>query len=220
MFGDFVLSVPNGPGVYNGDMVSINGEMGWVHDIKQGNGECKWYDGSNYKGFWFNNQKNGKGVLRLGDGSSYEGEWKDDKMHGSGKLVTSNGTTVVGTWYNGRLHGRGTITRKHEPSIEVRFSHGTLIYEKGKSLIKDAPSNLGWLNMILVGGAIGCGVASFVVKDEKTARSLRRGAFALWGVNILESLCSSSFGYLGNAKSPEDAQYALLRMQKSPPEIL
>ena len=73
--------------------------------------------------------------------------------------------------------------------------------------------------MLIVGAAVGCGLGSFVVKDEEVKRSLQVGAATLWGCNILETLLGSSFGYLSNAKTTEQAQQTLHRMKKMPPEI-
>jgi len=73
--------------------------------------------------------------------------------------------------------------------------------------------------MLFVGAAVCCGVASLLVKNEKIKKKLYISAGALWSCNIFETLLSSSYGYLGNAKNPDQAQYTLLRMKKMAPEI-
>ena len=53
-------------------------------------------------------------------------------------------------------------------------------------------------NAVLVAAGIGCGVGALIVKDEETKRGLLTGAAFLYGGQLLESFCSSHFGFLRN----------------------
>lgn len=52
----------------------------------RGIGECKFYDGSTYKGDYNCSSKHGFGKYTWISGDEYEGEWMTDLMHGTGIL--------------------------------------------------------------------------------------------------------------------------------------
>lgn len=74
--------------------------------------------------------------------------------------------------------------------------------------------------MLFVGAAVTCGIASVFPKDAQTKQALRIGAGVLWSFNILETLFSSSFSYLGNAKTQQEAEHTMARMRKMAPEVV
>lgn len=49
----------NGAGEYEGDLVSVYDSQSesMRHGVRQGLGNCKWADGSEYKGNWFNGMR-------------------------------------------------------------------------------------------------------------------------------------------------------------------
>lgn len=79
-----------------------------VNGIREGYGECKYDDGSVYKGEWLNNKRNGYGIEQSGS-MYYEGYWKDDKKHGKG-LMRNDTCTVfyIGDWKDNARDGYGT----------------------------------------------------------------------------------------------------------------
>ena len=66
------------------DANSLDSKPETIQDIRQGQGTCKYDDGSSYKGSWHMDKRNGSGVLTERDGSRYDGQWKNDKKHGKG----------------------------------------------------------------------------------------------------------------------------------------
>jgi hypothetical protein len=139
-------------------------------------------------------------------------------MHGSGTM-DKDATKIQATWNHGRLHGRGSITHANK-TYSVTWNHGTLIYDQRKGARSDLQhSNYSWVNMLLVGAAVGIAGVSLCVKEDELKKALRFGGAALWGFNIIETLCGSSFSYLGNAKNTDQAQHTMHRMRKMSPEI-
>lgn len=60
------------------DEEQYEGEMN--HGLREGQGSCKYADGSVYIGEWKEGKRNGQGLYIWANGDEYEGEWLDDEM--------------------------------------------------------------------------------------------------------------------------------------------
>lgn len=90
------------PGEYSGAM-DPNG-------VREGQGICKWADGSHYNGEWKGGYRHGKGVFKSREGTHHDGMWQNDIRHGPGDMLyTKSGNRIKGTWENDRLNGEATI---------------------------------------------------------------------------------------------------------------
>jgi hypothetical protein len=58
---------------------------------RQGQGECRWADGSSYVGEWDQNVMHGVGVWTDGQGKRYEGSFDHGKRSGFGTFSWPNG---------------------------------------------------------------------------------------------------------------------------------
>ncbi len=50
-----------------------------MHDLKNGKGKQKWFNGDKYSGSWKNNKRHGEGEYIWKDGEKYIGNWADNK---------------------------------------------------------------------------------------------------------------------------------------------
>lgn len=83
----------------------------WSCGKRNGLGNRKYKDGSQYSGYWKEDQKHGKGIMTYGNGSTYDGEWKDGRAHGKGKIVYNDGSSYEGNWKEGK-RGCGFVKLK------------------------------------------------------------------------------------------------------------
>lgn len=100
---------------------------------RDGFGQCKWSDGSEYSGRWKDNVRHGEGTFKSSDGSTYEGPWDNDIKVGEGKITyTEKGKVIVGTWVMDRLDGQGTIQLKGKDPVDVIFCQDIIIEQKAQ----------------------------------------------------------------------------------------
>jgi hypothetical protein len=58
--------------------------------MREGEGEYRYNNGDNYRGYWVRDKKEGKGTLRMETGDVYNGEWRNGKKHGCGRYTFAN----------------------------------------------------------------------------------------------------------------------------------
>ena len=79
-----------------------------------GQGECRWADGTNYKGQWIDCRKEGQGILTYSDGSIFTGRFVGDLPNGLGQKVFLDGSVYRGSFQNGKFHGQGKYKQPRE----------------------------------------------------------------------------------------------------------
>lgn len=88
-------------------------EGGFVADRREGRGEYRFTDQSEYRGFWKADQRHGLGLQTSGaETVSYEGEWKEDKRDGLGIDVAAG---WVGQWKADALVAELPVPRSRLP---------------------------------------------------------------------------------------------------------
>ena len=89
--------------VFSGNMKKINGV--WQAD---GEGECGYGNGDQYKGLYSQDLQHGKGVYTYANGEVYEGEYTRGCKHGRGKYIWPDGDWYNGEWQDDKINGTGT----------------------------------------------------------------------------------------------------------------
>ena len=105
--GNLIKDLKHGEGEYKyTDGTIYHGN--WENDIRMGKGKYTWPNGNNYEGEWKNNQINGTGILTLKSNSTWKCNWKDWIPCDSGEVRCLNGAQ-----YNGGVSGKkeGNIIR-------------------------------------------------------------------------------------------------------------
>ena len=77
----------------------FTGDWNIATNMRHGQGNQVWQDGSIYDGYWKNGLANGRGRLVHADGDIYDGHWKDDKAHGKGQYTHTDGAEYDGFWF-------------------------------------------------------------------------------------------------------------------------
>jgi len=74
----------------------------WDRDRKNGEGQCTYEDGSEYRGHFTNDKFDGYGSFTWAPavGHQYEGYWKDGKMEGGGEFRHKSGHKLKGIFKN------------------------------------------------------------------------------------------------------------------------
>ena len=86
-------------------MQAENGETydgEWKHNLKSGEGEYNWPDGSRYKGSYKRDKRDGYGFMSYPNGESYDGYWIQGKKEGEGTYKTLK-QTLSGVWKGGDM---------------------------------------------------------------------------------------------------------------------
>lgn len=95
--GEFKMDKKNGKGSYlYKDGTKYVGHF--VNELKEGDAEVSYCDGSCFKGQFKNSKKNGKGKFVYSNGDSYEGEFVDNLRQGLGEYWTKSGKKIVCEW--------------------------------------------------------------------------------------------------------------------------
>jgi hypothetical protein len=116
---------------YCTDRVSIKTDQ-FKNNKKHGEGEYKYHNGDEFKGYWKdgkkdgngtyqtskyvfngeyrNNKKNGFGKIAWHDNEMYEGNYKDSRYDGKGFYRFSDGDCYYGDFVDGKYEGIGTET--------------------------------------------------------------------------------------------------------------
>ena len=144
----------------------------------------------------------GQGTYKWPDGTSYTGKWKKGKMGGAGTMTLQNGTKITGNWVSDELEGYALVVEPGAPEQQVKF-HRNIVFHQNAPQAREGGSDNQWLNVALVGIGAACGVGYMVKPKEMPGLAVAAGAF--YGLQFLESMCSNTFAYLCNIKTPERA---------------
>lgn len=106
----------NSKGLYTGPVVDgqPSGESG----------ECRYEDGSEYRGAWRSGRRNGTGVYIFPNQDEYTGKWVGDKRCGFGTLKSSINPCYEGLWEDNLPHGTGMLLLRDGKAFHGEFVRG------------------------------------------------------------------------------------------------
>jgi len=97
-----LITIQSGQTIYSGK---------WIGDMKCGNGEMWFTDGSRYSGSFEGDLPTGQGTMFYADGSEYSGFWKSGRRHGKGTVVEPDGNAFICDFKNDEVVFLSTTTR-------------------------------------------------------------------------------------------------------------
>jgi len=100
------------------------GEWNPFTNHREGRGQMRFADGSQYHGTWFKDKAHGRGRKIYTNGNVYEGEWFNDLPHGQGSQQLFSGGRSEGIWLQGLLHGQGKETWPDGSMYEGCYQRG------------------------------------------------------------------------------------------------
>lgn len=92
--------------------------------VPNGQGKCKFINGSSYEGEWKDGTPNGYGTAYFASGNQYTEEWKDNNPNGKGTYLWVNGDRYEGNMKDGRASGYGVIYWSNGDRYEGEWING------------------------------------------------------------------------------------------------